>query len=98
LAGAVLGYQSFATKLPGATTIVPYVIFDGAGNWETGIGLYTLSGTTLARTAQFVIDGTNGRGVLVSLQAGATVMLDQPSTNVADVGFAINLAACQVMQ
>lgn len=49
LAGASTGYQSFAVIGNGNTTY--YSIVDNvAGTWEVGIGTYTSSGTTLART------------------------------------------------
>ena len=49
LLGAVLGFQSFAVIGNGNTCY--YAIADQYGaNWEVGIGTYTLSGTTLART------------------------------------------------
>jgi len=47
LAGAVTGFQSFAAIGNGKQCI--YVAEDGT-NWEVGIGTYTSSGTTLART------------------------------------------------
>jgi hypothetical protein len=64
LAGASLGYQSFAIIGDGNTTY--YCITDGT-NWETGLGTYTASGTTLARTT--VLESSNG-GSLVNFSAG----------------------------
>lgn len=50
LAGAVLGYQSFAAIGNGNVTY--YAIVDTTnGDWEVGYGTYTSSGTTLSRTA-----------------------------------------------
>jgi len=65
LAGAVLGYQSFAAIGDGNTTY--YCITDGT-NWETGIGTYTASGTTLSRTK--VLESNNA-GSLVNFSAGS---------------------------
>lgn len=49
LAGASTGFQSFAVIGNGNTTY--YTIAAQVGNeWEVGIGTYTSSGTTLART------------------------------------------------
>ena len=49
LLGAVTGFQSFA--IVGNANTCYYTIADQYGaNWEVGIGTYTLSGTTLART------------------------------------------------
>ena len=64
LAGAVTGYQSFAAIGNGNTTY--YCITDGT-NWETGLGTYTSSGTTLARTT--VLESSNS-GSLVNFPAG----------------------------
>lgn len=65
LAGAVTGYQSFAVIGNGNTTY--YCITDGT-NWETGLGTYTASGTTLARTT--VLESSNS-GSLVNFPAGS---------------------------
>ena len=65
LAGASLGYQSFAAIGNGNTTY--YCITDGT-NWETGLGTYTSSGTTLARTT--VIESSNSNS-LVNFPAGS---------------------------
>lgn len=70
LLGAALGFQSFAVIGNGNTTY--YCISDqGGANWEVGIGTYTASGTTLARTT-----------VLASSNAGALVVF---TTGVKDV-------------
>jgi len=61
LAGAVSGFQSFATIGNANTTY--YCVTSGA-NWEVGIGTYTASGTTLARTT-----------ILASSAAGAAITL-----------------------
>lgn len=65
LAGAVTGYQSFAAIGNGNTTY--YCITDGT-NWETGLGTYTSSGTTLARTT--VLESSNSNS-LVNFPAGS---------------------------
>ena len=66
LLGAALGFQSFAVIGNGNTTY--YCIADqGGANWEVGLGTYTLSGTTLARTT--VLSSSNA-GALVSFPAG----------------------------
>ncbi len=71
LAGAVTGYQAWSTV--GNTNTGPYSLWgvDGSGvptgEWEVGIGTYTLSGTTLARTK--VIASSNS-GSVVTLSAG----------------------------
>jgi hypothetical protein len=65
LAGAVTGYQSFSVIGNGNTTY--YCITDGT-NWETGLGTYTASGTTLARTT--VLQSSNS-DALVNFPAGS---------------------------
>lgn len=75
LDGAVTGYQSFGAIGDGNTT--PYTVFavDGSGvptgDWETGIGTYTASGTTLARTT--VVESSNSNAA-VSFSAGTKVV------------------------
>jgi hypothetical protein len=66
LLGAALGFQSFAVIGNGNTTY--YCISDqGGANWEVGIGTYTTSGATLARTT--VLASSNA-GALVVFTAG----------------------------
>ena len=57
LGGASTGFQSFAVVGNGNTTY--YTIASQTGNeWEVGIGTYTSSGTTLARTT--VLSNSSG--------------------------------------
>ena len=66
LLGASTGYQSFSAIGNGNTTY--YTIAGQTGSeWEVGIGTYTSSGTTLARTT--VIASSNS-GSLVNFSAG----------------------------
>lgn len=76
LLGAALGFQSFAVIGNGNTTY--YCIADqGGANWEVGLGTYTLSGTTLARTT--VLASSNA-GALVSFTSGTKdVFVTYPS-------------------
>jgi hypothetical protein len=66
LAGAVTGYQSFAIVGNGNTTYYT-IAGQGTSEWEVGIGTYTSSGTTLARTTVLV---SSNSGSLVSFSAG----------------------------
>jgi hypothetical protein len=66
LLGASAGYQSFSAI--GNTNTTYYTIAAQTGTeWEVGIGTYTSSGTTLARTT--VISSSNA-GALVNFSAG----------------------------
>ena len=66
LAGAVLGFQSFAAIGNGNTTY--YAVNDPtSGDWEVGIGTYSTTGPTLTRTT--VLSSSNA-GSLVSFTAG----------------------------
>jgi hypothetical protein len=76
LLGAVTGFQSFAAVGNGNTTY--YCIADqGGANWEVGVGTYSTSGPTLARTA--VLSSSNA-GSLVNFTAGTkTVFVTYPA-------------------
>jgi hypothetical protein len=66
LAGAVSGYQSFSAIGNGNNTY--YTIANRtASEWETGVGTYTSSGTTLSR--DFVIS-SSANGGIVDFSAG----------------------------
>ena len=65
LLGAVSGFQSFAVVGNSNTTY--YTITDGAA-WEVGIGTYSTSGPTLARTT--VLSNSNGNTSPITLSGG----------------------------
>ena len=64
LAGAVSGFQSFSVIGNANTT---YYAIVGGTEWEVGLGTYTSSGTTLARTT--ILESSNG-GTAVNFSAG----------------------------
>jgi hypothetical protein len=67
LAGTTSGYQAFSVIGDGNTTY--YAIVDPAtGDWEVGVGTYTLAGNTLSRTT--VLSSSNS-GALVPFGTGA---------------------------
>ena len=67
LLGASAGFQSFAAI--GDTNTTYYTIAAQTGTeWEVGIGTYTSSGTTLARTTVF---SSSNSGSLVNFSAGS---------------------------
>lgn len=75
LLGAVFGYQSFSVIGNANTT---YYTIAGGNEWEVGIGTYTSSGTTLARTT--VLGSSNG-GSLVNFSAGTkSVFVTYPAS------------------
>ena len=90
LAGAVTGYQDFTAVGNGNTT---YYCIAGSGTteWEVGIGTYTLSGTTLARTT--VLASSNG-GSLVSFSVGTkSVFVTYPAEKSVNLDAAGNASA-----
>jgi hypothetical protein len=90
LDGAVLGFQSFAVIGNGNTTF--YTIADqGGANWEVGIGTYSTTGPTLARTT--VLASSNG-GSLVTFTAGIkTVFVTYPSEQSVNLDASGNVSA-----
>jgi hypothetical protein len=66
LLGASAGYQSFSA-IGNANTTYYTIAAQTGTEWEVGIGTYTSSGTTLARTT--VISSSNA-GALVNFTAG----------------------------
>ena len=66
LAGAVVGFQSFAIIGNGNNTYYT-IAGQGTSEWEVGIGTYTSSGTTLSRDT--VLSSSNA-GSLVTFSAG----------------------------
>lgn len=75
LLGAVAGFQSFAVV--GNTNTCYYTITDGSA-WEVGIGTYSTSGPTLARTT--VLSNSNGNTSAITLSGGTSnVFLTYPA-------------------
>lgn len=74
LAGAVSGFQSFAVVGNGNT--VYYCITSGTA-WEVGLGTYTASGTTLARTT--ILSNSSGNTSPISLTSPSNVFCTYPS-------------------
>ena len=75
LGGAVPGFQSFAVVGNGNTCY--YTIVDGTA-WEVGIGTYSTSGPTLARTT--VLSNSSGTTSPITLAAGTkTIFLTYPA-------------------
>ena len=90
LLGAVTGYQSFAVI--GNTNTTFYTIADqGGANWEVGIGTYSTTGPTLARTT--VLASSNS-GSLVNFTAGVkTVFVTYPSEKSVNLDASGNVSA-----
>ena len=74
LAGAVTGFQTFAVVGNGNTTY--YTIVSGS-NWESGIGTYSTTGPTLARTT---ILASSNAGSAITLSGTSNVFLTAPSS------------------
>jgi len=74
LGGAVAAYQSFSVIGNGNTTY--YTILNGA-QWEVGIGTYSTTGPTLARTT--VLSNSNGNTSPITLVGASTVWCDYPA-------------------
>jgi hypothetical protein len=74
LAGAVTGFQTFAVVGNGNTTY--YTLISGS-NWESGIGTYSTSGPTLARTT---ILASSNAGSPITLSGTSTIFLTGPSS------------------
>jgi hypothetical protein len=78
LLGASTGFQSFAAIGNGNTTYYT-IASQGGSEWEVGIGTYTSSGTTLARTT--VLSNSSGtQPSALSFSAGTKdVFVTQPA-------------------
>mgnify|MGYP003115856892 CR=1 FL=1 len=77
LGGAVTGFQTFTSVLSNSDTTY-YAIFESStGQFEVGLGTFTSSGTTLARTT--ILESSNS-GNAINLTAGAAdVFITQPA-------------------
>lgn len=68
LAGAVTGFQSFSSALSNGDTTYYSIFESSTGEWEVGLGTFTLSGTTLSRDT--ILESSNA-GSAINLTAGA---------------------------
>lgn len=103
LAGAVTGYQSFSSGVGDGNTTYYAIVAEVGGEWEVGLGTYTLSGSSLSRDT--VLDSSNSgaavnfsagsKNVFVTYPADKSVYLDAngtPNANIATTGKAIAMA------
>lgn len=74
LTGAVAGFQSFAVVGNGNTCY--YTIVNGSA-WEVGIGTYSTTGPTLARTT--VLSNSNANTSPITLSGASSVFLTYPA-------------------
>jgi hypothetical protein len=81
LAGAVSGFQTFSSVMTTGQSVF-YCITSGTA-WETGVGVYTTSGTTLSRVTVFE---SSSSGSLITLSGTSNVFLTLPAIAIADVG------------
>ena len=75
LAGAEVGFQSFSTIGNGNTT---YYAVTYNNDWEVGIGTYTSSGTTLARTT--ILSSSNSNNAVNWSSGEKSIFVTQPSS------------------
>ena len=88
LGGAVAGYQSFAVVGNGNTTF--YCLVNGT-QWEVGIGTYSTTGPTLARTT--VLSNSNGNTSPITLSGGSQVFITYPSEKSVNLDASGNVSA-----
>jgi len=87
LAGAEVGFQSFSAIGNGNTTY--YTVTNG-GDWEVGIGTYTASGTTLARTT--ILSSSNSDSAVDWSTGEKFVFVTQPSSKASFLDASGNLS------
>jgi len=75
LSGSVTGFQSFSVV--GDTNTTYYSAYDSSGNWEVGIGTYSTTGPTLARTT--ILSSSNANAA-VTFSGTVAVLLTYPSS------------------
>ena len=73
LAGAVVGFQTFAAIGDGNTC---YYAITSGNDWEVGLGTYTSSGTTLSRDT--ILESSNA-GSAITLSGTSNVFVTYPA-------------------
>ena len=83
LLGAVTGFQTFLSGVGNGNTCYYGIADQGGANWEVGLGTYSSSGNTLARTTPYAgsaatpVDFSSGvQAVFVTYPADRSVNLD----------------------
>ena len=91
LSSGVFGYQSFAVVGNGNTTY--YTATDASGNWEVGLGTYSTTGPTLARTT--IYSSSNSGAAVSSFSGVVTVWCDYPAERAVttDIGSALTVGS-----
>ena len=95
LSGAVSGFESFVTGIADGNTTYYVIAHQTADEWEVGLGTYTLSGTTLARTTVLASSNSGSatnfsagtKDVFCSYPAGKSVNLDANGDVTISTGF-----------
>ena len=98
LAGASTGFQSFAVIGNGNTTYYT-IAGQGTSEWEVGVGTYTSSGTTLARTTILASSNSGSavnfsagtKDVFVTYPAEYSVTNNPPTQNILDQAYFMGL-------
>jgi hypothetical protein len=88
LSGSVTGFQSFAVV--GNTNTTYYSATDASGNWEVGIGTYSTTGPTLARTT--ILSSSNS-GSAVTFSGTVNVFVTYPSSKAVNLDGSGNASA-----
>jgi len=79
LGSAVTGFQDFTVIGDGNTT---YYTITNSTAWEVGVGTYTSSGTTLARTT--ILSNSNGNTSPITLSGDSNVFVTYPAVAASD--------------
>jgi hypothetical protein len=98
LLGASTGFQSFAVIGNGNTTYYT-IAGQGTSEWEVGVGTYTSSGTTLARTTMLASSNSGSavnfsagtKDVFVNYPAEYSVTNNPPTQNILDQAYFMGL-------
>lgn len=76
------GFQTFGTAVGDANACI-YLMTDASGNWEINYGVYTASGTKLARAATPI--ASSNAGAQATFSGAVTVVLDLDASFVASI-------------
>ena len=99
LAGAKTGYQAASSVLSNADTTYYAIQHQTADEWEVGLGTYTSSGTTLARTT--VISSSNSNNAVDFAAGTKDVFITMPASKMVYLdasGNPVGLAPAHVIQ